>query len=59
VPDTTKKPFDRRDLRQARLEQALRENLKKRKALARRRSATGAADGEKSHSGSSKALTDD
>lgn len=44
MSDTSKKHSGSRDRRQARLEQALRENLKKRKELARKRSAAEASD---------------
>ncbi|MBU1212996.1 MAG: hypothetical protein KJ587_17265 [Alphaproteobacteria bacterium] len=59
MPDTTKTPSDRRDRRQARLEQALRENLMKRKALARKRAASGPADGENGQPGNYEAPTED
>ena len=59
MSDTTKKQPDRREQRQARLEEALRENLKKRKALARKKTAAGSAADETGPAGSSDTLPED
>ncbi len=59
MSDTTKKQPGRREQRQARLEEALRENLKKRKALARKRTATLPATGEIPASDNSDTLPED